>query len=82
MNELQKVIEEQDIGVIIYYSLKFEIHITEKIRKAYIMIGLIKRNFNYLDKNTFLTLYKALVRLHLEYTQYRWSSYKKIDLIY
>ena len=31
------------------------------------MIGLIKRNFNYLDKNTFLTLYKALVRPHLEY---------------
>ena len=41
------------------------------------MIGLIKRNFNYLDKNTFLTLYKALVKPHLEYAQCIWSPYKK-----
>ena len=39
------------------------------------MIGLIKRNFNYLDKSTFLTLYKALP--HLEYAQCIWSPYKK-----
>ena len=40
------------------------------------MIELIKRNFNYLDKNTFLTLYKALVRPHLEFAQCIWSPYQ------
>ena len=41
------------------------------------MIGLIKRNLNYLNKNTFLTLYKALARPHLEYAQCISSPYKK-----
>ena len=59
--------------VVIDSSLKFEIHVAEKIKKANRMTGLIKRNFNYLDKNTFLTLYKALVRPHLEYAQCIWS---------
>ena len=44
------------------------------------MIGLIQRNFNYFDKNTFLTLYKALVRPYLEYAQCIWFPYKKMIL--
>ena len=67
VNELQKVSEEKDIEVYIDSSLKFELNVAKKIKKANRMIVLIKRNFNYLDKYTFLTLYKALVRLHLEY---------------
>ena len=42
VNKLQKVNEEKDIGVVIDSSLKFEIHIAEKIKKANRMIGLIK----------------------------------------
>ena len=80
VNELQKVNEEKEIVVVIDSSLKFELHVAEKINKANIIIGFIKRNFNYLDKNTFLTLYKALVRPHLEYAQCSWSPYKKIIL--
>ena len=30
------------------------------------MLGLIKRNFRYLDEKTFLLLHKSLVRSHLE----------------
>ena len=41
------------------------------------MIGLMKRNFNYLDENTFLTLHKALVKPHLEYAQCIWSPLKR-----
>ena len=77
VNELQKVNKEKDIEVVIDSSLKFEIHVAEKIKKANWMIGLIKRNFNYLNKNTFPTLYKALARPHLEYAQCIWSPYKK-----
>ena len=31
------------------------------------IIGLIKRKFTYMDKDLFLTLYKSLVRSHLDY---------------
>ena len=41
------------------------------------MLGIIKRNFKYMDNFTFLTLYKSLVRSHLEYTGSIWSPYKK-----
>jgi len=40
-------------------------------------LGLIKRNFIYMDKHTFITLYKSLVRPHLEYANSVWSPYKK-----
>ena len=79
VNELQKVYEVKDIGD---SSLKFELHVAEKIKKANRMIGLIQRYFNYLDKSTFLTLYKALLRPHLEYAQCIWSPYKRNDPIY
>ena len=46
VNGLQKVNEEKDIGVVIDSSLKFEIHVAEKIKRANRMIGLIKRNCN------------------------------------
>ena len=74
--------KKKDIGVVIDSSLEFEIHDAEKIKKANIMIRLIKRHVNYFDKNTFLTLYKALVRPRLEYAQCIWSPYKKNNLIY
>ena len=36
-------------------------------------LGLIRRNFHYLDKSSLLRLYKAFVRPHLEYAQAVWS---------
>ena len=40
------------------------------------MLGLIKRNFRYLDEKTFLLLYKSLVRSQLEYASCLWYPYK------
>jgi len=51
-----------------------------KINKAIGILGLIKRNFIYMDKNTFITLYKSFVRPHLEYANLVWSPYKKCDV--
>jgi len=31
------------------------------------MLGIIKRNFEYISKDCFVMLYKSLVRSHLEY---------------
>jgi len=44
------------------------------------MIGLIKRNFTHMDSRTFIMLYKALVRPHVEYANSIWSPYNKGDI--
>jgi len=50
-------------------KLSFSDHTTEKVNKAYSILGIIKRNFQHVDKVAFVLLYrpKALVRSHLEY---------------
>ena len=65
------------MGVIIDNRLNFNEHINDKIKKANSMLGTIKRNFKYMDNFTFLTLYKSLVRSHLEYSGSIWSPYTK-----
>ena len=49
----------------------------EKINNAYSMLGLIKRNFIYLTEEAFVTLYKSLVRCHLEYANSVWNPYRQ-----
>jgi len=44
-------------------KLDFSVHIAEKINKAYIMLWLIKRNFNKVGDEAFILLYKDLVRI-------------------
>ena len=75
--KLQNVKLTKDLGVIIDNQLTFNEHIAEKIKKANCMLGLIKRNFRYLDEYTFILLYKSLVRSQLEYASSVWSPYKK-----
>jgi len=69
-----------DLGVRFYFKLCFSGHVNEKNSKAYSVLGVIKRNFIYIDKNTFSVLYKAMVRLHLEYANAVWCPYKKDDI--
>jgi len=40
------------------------------------MLGIIKRNFIYLFEEAFVSLYKTLVRSHLEYANSVWNPYK------
>ena len=70
-------IEETDLGVTFTLNLNFDKHINDKVKKANMMLGLIKRNFSFIDKNVFNTLYKSLVRPHLEYAQEVWQPYLK-----
>jgi len=87
VSNIQKVDQIKDLGILYDLHLTFKDHIQEKINKAYSMIGLIKRNFIHMDSRTFVMLYKALVRPHVEYTnlvplqkrRYRgyWKSSKK-----
>ena len=58
---------ECDLGVLFKSNLKFNEHIDNTINKVYRKIGLIKRKFKFIDKDLFLTLYKSLIRSHLDY---------------
>ena len=71
-HEISECTEEKDLGVIFDDTLKFDKHINAAVKKANSMLGLIKRNFKYIDEDIFLKLYKALVRPHLEYGQTIW----------
>jgi ribonuclease P/MRP protein subunit RPP40 len=74
--ELEHVDSMNDLGVVFDCNLSFSAHIYEKINKAFQMLGIIKRNFNQLDKASFIMLYKSLVRSQLEYAHAVWSPYK------
>jgi len=41
------------------------------------VLGIIKRNFIYVDKSTFILLYKAMVRPRIEYAHSVWNSFLK-----
>ena len=55
------------MGVNFDSHLKFDEHIDDTINNANFFLGLIKRNLTYLCKDALITLYKSLVRSHLEY---------------
>jgi len=40
------------------------------------MLSLIKKNFMYLTEEPFVTLYKSLIRSHLEYANSVWNPHR------
>jgi hypothetical protein len=72
--------EEKDLGILFTNDLNFDKHITQCINKANRMMGIVKRNFEFLDANIFIPLYKSLVRSHLEYGNCIWKPYKRIQI--
>ena len=77
MEEIKIVKEERDLGVVFDGSLSFDSHIHKIVCKANQMLGIIKRAFDFLDKEIFLKLYKSFVRPHLEYANTVWCPYLK-----
>ena len=73
----QNINEEKDIGVTIDSLLSFGKHICEKVIKANSVFAAIRKTFKYLNAETFLPIYKTLVRTHLEYANAVWAPYKK-----
>jgi len=65
----------KDLGVTFDNKLKFDKHINNKINTAYQMLGIVKRNFIYLTPDSFVVLYKAMIRSHLEYAFRVWNSH-------
>ena len=78
--ELERQDKVKDLGVWFDERVTFKEHINKKIDKAYMMLGVIKRNFRHLTISTFVLLYKSMVRSHLDYCSSVWAPYMKGDI--
>ena len=67
VKELKETKEEKDLGVCVTPDLKSSTHCGRAASKASSALGLIRRNFRFIDKDSFLILYKSYIRPHLEY---------------
>jgi hypothetical protein len=77
--ELEETVCEKDLGVHMDPSLKFAEHCHKVVSKANQILGLIRRSFDFIDKQSLTYLYKGLVRPHLEYGNVVWSPLHKKD---
>ena len=57
-------------------SLKFKDQVASATKKANKTLGMMKRNFEYINTEVFEVLYGTLVRLQLEYAVHLWSPYQ------
>ena len=73
--------EEKDLGITFEKTLTFNSHIINTVNKANRIIGLIKRSFSHMDKQMFVSIYKALVRSILDYGSPVWNPTTKKDTI-
>ena len=74
-DEIEHVFMEKDLGITIDSELTFEEHISNKVRVANGIVGLMRRTFSYLDPSSFKKLFCAFVRPHLEYGQSVWAPF-------
>ena len=72
---LQKTTCEKDLGVFVDNNLSFDHHINQAVNKSNRLLGLIRRTYTYLDKDSLKTLFTALVRPHLEYGNTVWHPH-------
>ena len=79
--QLSKVESEKDLGVILDSRLQYREHIAKKTKVANSIVAIIKKKFVKLTSEILTTLYKALVRTHLEYANQAWNPYLKKDKI-
>jgi len=57
---LERYDKVKDLGVLFDDKLSFREHIQDKINKAYMMLGIIKRNFRHMTIPTFILICKTI----------------------
>jgi hypothetical protein len=76
---LQDVPYEKDLGVYVDQKLTFEKHISNSSTTANRILGVVRRNFRHINQENFVTLYKSMVRPHMEYSSVVWSPHLAKD---
>jgi hypothetical protein len=77
---VKEVQKEVDLGVCIDTDLNFNEHRRLKIATANRMVGAMRRSFRFLNKDTFVKIYKSMVRCHLETAVSVWCPYLERDI--
>ena len=75
-DSIEQVDSMKDIGVTIDSALTFDQHINMKIDTANKILGIIRRSYRFLNCETFLPLYKCMVRSYFDYAVCVWDPYK------
>jgi len=78
VSTLGRVHTMRDLGVLIDDKLHFSDHVYDKVHKSYYMPGLIKRNFEHLDSQTFVQLYIKSCPIKLRIRNYCMESPQRI----
>jgi len=74
---LESINEEKDLGIFITDDLKWSTHCQQAYTRANRVLGMINSTIISRDKRILLSLYKTLVRPHLEYCSPAWSPHYK-----
>ena len=77
---LKKTELEKDLGVFISHDLKPSQHVSIVAARANKIVGLMKKNFDYLDEETILSIYCSIIRPILEYAVQSWCPFWKKDI--
>ena len=77
---IQALDEEKDLGVYLSSDCKPNLQCTKAAGKEMQSLRIIKRTFNYIDKDGFAVFYRAYIRPHLEYCVQAWCPYLQKDI--
>ncbi|XP_041483858.1 uncharacterized protein LOC121430607 [Lytechinus variegatus] len=76
---LKETVEEKDLGILVNKSLKVASQCAAAAKRGNMVLGMIKRNFTYKNRQVIMKLYKSLVRPHLDYAMQTWNPYLAKD---
>ena len=77
---LNTTLKEKDLGLTISADMKVSEQCGIAAAKGNQILGLIRGNIVYKEKELIIPLYKTIVRLHLEYCIQAWRPYRKKDI--
>ena len=77
---LNTTVKEKDLGLIICADMKVSEQCGIAAAKKNQILGLIRRNIVYKEKELIMPLYKTIVRPHLENGIQAWRPYRKKDI--
>ena len=77
---LGRTTQEKDLGVTFNADMEVSEQCGIAASKGNQIVGLIRRTITYKEKQPIVTLYKAIVRPHLEYCIQAWRPYRNKDI--